>query len=78
MLPVVGSTVGILIEPVVTAGPEPERTIDPPSMSGTRSRMIDAVTGSIPKFAVEPKLEPVTGSKKISGEEMTGTDPVSV
>jgi hypothetical protein len=40
--------------------------------------MIDAVTGSIPKFAVEPKLEPVTGSKKISGVGITGTDPVRV
>jgi hypothetical protein len=40
--------------------------------------MIDAVTGSIPKFAVEPKLEPVTDSKKMSGVAITGTDPVSV
>jgi hypothetical protein len=47
-------------------------------MSGTLSRMIDAVTGSIPKFAVEPKLEPVTGSKNMSGVAITGTDPVRV
>jgi hypothetical protein len=40
--------------------------------------MTEAVTGSIPKFAVDPKLEPVTGSKKISGVAMTGTEPVKV
>jgi hypothetical protein len=40
--------------------------------------MIEAVTGSMPKFAVEPKLEPVTGSRKMSGVATTGTDPVRV
>jgi hypothetical protein len=40
--------------------------------------MIEAVTGSMPKFAVEPKFEPVTGSKKMSGATTSGTEPVSV
>jgi hypothetical protein len=67
MLPVVGSMLGTWIEPVVTLAPGPESKISPPKRSGTLSRIIEAVTGSVPKLDDEPKFESVIGSRKISG-----------
>jgi hypothetical protein len=63
---------------VVVMSPDPESKISPPNKSGTLSKIIDAVTGSVPRLDDEPKFDAVIGSRKISGVLTCEIGPVKV